>query len=153
MAFRMRAEVDEWFAKIHKAKDSPLTTKFDYYYLCLMMGLARRKADTLTTGQDFVQSFINDYRPVQNLVIGLLIAAEAHVQGVDLSNRGAIKTLLSLYVSPEPSVALTPDGYQRLNDYANGGFNTIVGAYPEVPWVAADFLQWYVREMASTPIN
>lgn len=148
MAFKMRTEVDEWFAKIFKAKDSPLTTKFDYYYLCLMMGLAKRKADTLTSGSEFVPYFVNDYRPVQNLIIGLLIAVEAGLQGVDLKNRSAIKKLLSLYVSPEPSVALTADGFQRLNDYANGGFNTIVSAYPEVPWVAADFLQWYLREVS-----
>jgi hypothetical protein len=147
MAFKLRPEVDEWFSKIFKVKDSPLTQKFDYYYLCLMMGLAKRKAATLTNGTEFVQFFIADYRPVQNLVIGLLVAAEAQLQGVDLSNRVAIKKLLALYVSPEASVALTVDGFQRLNDYANGGFNAIVSVYPEAPWVPADFLLWYSKEI------
>lgn len=147
MAFKLRSEVDDWFSKIFNAKDSPLTTKFDYYYLCLMMGLAKRKAATLSGGTELVRSFINDYRPVQNLIIGLLIAAEAQLQGVDLTNRAAIKKLLALYVSPEASVGLTADGFQRVNDYANGGFNAIVSVYPEAPWVPADFLLWYQREI------
>lgn len=147
MAFKMRPEVDDWFAKIHKAKDTPLPTKFDYYYLCLMFGLAHRKPATLAGGIDFISYFIADYKPVQNLILGLLVVAEAELQGIDLSNRIAIKKLLTLYVSPEASVALTSEGFDRLNDYANGGFNAIVSSYPESPWVATDFLQWYAREV------
>lgn len=147
MSFKLRAEVDEWFARISKSKDSPLATKFDYYYLCLMMGFAKGTATTPSSANEFVQTFVNDYRPVQNLIIGLLIAVEARSLGVDLGNRAAIKRLLALYVSPEGSVGLTSDGFQRLNDYANGGFNAIVAAYPEPPWIAADFLEWYLRDI------
>jgi hypothetical protein len=147
MSFRMRPEVDEWFSRIAKAKDSPLATKFDYYYLCLMMGFGKGTATSPTAAVEFVPTFINAYRPTQNLIIGLLVAAEANLQGIDLTNRAAIKKLLALYVSPEPSVGLTADGFQRVNDYANGGFNCIVAGYPESPWVAADFLEWYTREL------
>ncbi|QLA82558.1 hypothetical protein EXV95_19105 [Acidovorax sp. JMULE5] len=147
MAFKMRQEVDEWFSKVHKAKDTPFPTKFDYYYLCLMFGLAKRKPATLSAGVEFIDYFVADYKPVQNLILGLLVVAEAEVQGIDLNNRAAIKKLLGLYLSPEASVALTAQGFDRMNDYANGGFNSIVASYPEAPWVAADFLQWYTREI------
>lgn len=146
MSFKIRGEADEWFSRIFKAKDSPLVTKFDYYYLCLMMGFARRKAMPAANAAEFVQTFVHDYRPVQNQIIGLLVATEARALGIDFTNRARIKDLLSTYVSPEASVGLTPAGFSRLNEYANGGFNAIVASYPEPhPWVAADFMQWYQR--------
>ncbi|TFZ03386.1 hypothetical protein [Ramlibacter rhizophilus] len=153
MSFKLRTEVDDWFSRIYKAKDSPLSTKFDYYYLCLMMGFSRGKATPVTNAVEFVQNFVLDYRSVQSQIIGLLIATEARALGIELTNRARIKDLLSRYVSPEASVALTPKGFERLNDYANGGFNAIVASYPEEqPWIASDFMQWYQRAI-SAPVS
>ncbi len=148
MSFKLRPEVDAWFARIMKAKGSPLSTKFDCYYICLMMGFAHGKADHVANSTEFVSTFIGDYRPSQNFILGLLVSAEAHLQGIEISDRTAIKRLLTLYVSPEPSVGLTADGFQRLNEYSNGGFNAIVVRYPEPPWIAADFLEWYLMEIS-----
>lgn len=149
MSFKMRPEIDEWFARIMKGKGSPLATKFDCYYICLMMGFAGGKVAHAANAVEFVSTFINDYRPAQNFILGLLVAAEAHIQGVELADRTAVKRLLALYVSPEPSVGLTNEGFQRMNEYANGGFNAIVATYPEPPWIAADFLDWYLRAIQS----
>ena len=144
MSFKLRPEVDEWFSRISRARTSPLSTKFDSYYICLMMGLATGRAVQAPSAIEFVGTFVNDYRPAQNIIIGMLVAAEANAQGVNLGDRIAIQRLLSLYVSPESSIGLTSDGFQRLNEYANGGFNEIASSYPEQPWIAADFLEWYL---------
>lgn len=144
MSFKMRAEVDEWFAKVVHVKGAT-APKFDAYYFCLMMGFAVGRAEEPTTASEFVDYFVNDYSPAQSTIIGMLIAAEAKLVGVDLGDRVAIRGLLLNYVSPKAPAALTSAGFDRLNSYANGGFNEIVSRYPDVrPWSAADFLQWYL---------
>lgn len=75
----------------------------------------------------------------------MLIVMEARVRGIDLGNRVSIRTLLLEYVSPNAPVGLTSKGFERLNWYANGGFNEIVSKYPDTrPWAPADFFQWYL---------
>lgn len=143
MSFKMRPEVDDWFAKVVQIKGAT-APKWDAYYLCLMMGLAKGRAEEPVHAVEFVDYFVNDYRPAQNTIIGMLIAVEARVHGVDLGNRASIRTLLLDYVSPNAPVGLTPAGFERLNWYANGGFNEIVSRYPDRPWSPADFFQWYV---------
>ena len=144
MSFKMRPEVEEWFLRVVHTKGSA-APKFDAYYLCLMMGFATGRAEEPANVSEFVDYFVSDYRPAQNTIIGMLIAAEARLQGVDLGNRLAIRTLLLNYVSPVAPVGLTAAGFERLNWYANGGFNEIVARYPDGrPWSAADFFQWYL---------
>lgn len=145
MSFKMRPEVDDWFSKVVHLKGAT-APKFDAYYLCLMMGFATGRAEEPANAAEFVAYFVNDYRPAQNTIIGMLIAVEARLRGVDLGNRISIRTLLLDYVSPNAPVGLTPAGFERLNWYANGGFNEIVARYPDTsrPWSAADFFQWYV---------
>lgn len=147
MSFKMRPEVDEWFAKVVHTKGSA-APKFDAYYLCLMMGFAAARAEEPTNAVEFVHYFVSDYRPSQNTIIGMLIAVDARSRSVDLENRGAIRTLLLEYVSPNAPEGLTPAGFERLNWYANGGFNELVSRYSDNrPWSAAEFYQWYVPEV------
>lgn len=143
MTFKMRPEVDDWFSRVvHKGSAAP---KFDAYYLCLMMGFATARPEEPANASEFVDYFVADYRPFQNTIIGLLVAAEARLQGVDLGNRAAIRTLLLSYVSSVGPAGLTAEGFERLNWYANGGFNELVARYPDTrPWSAADFFQWYL---------
>lgn len=143
MSFKMRPEVEEWFSRVVHTKISS-APKFDAYYLCLMMGFAAGRAEEPANAPEFVDYFVSDYRGAQNTIIGMLVAAEARLQGVDLSDRVAIRSLLLNYVSPA-TVGLTSAGFERLNCYANGGFNEIVARYPDTrPWSSADFLQWYL---------
>jgi hypothetical protein len=147
VSFRLRAEADDWFKGID-SKDGPIHTKFDQYYLCLMLGLATGRTDKFQGAPEFVDYFVADYAAVGRLLVALLVVAEAERLGVELTDKADVKRLLDEYLDPKPHANLTEKGFQRLNDYANGGYNTLVEAIPERPRHVESFLQVYTAMIA-----
>jgi len=148
MAFRMRPEADDWFRGVVSA-DGPVRTKFDQYYLCLMLGLATGRNERPQNAADFVDYFVADYAAVGRLLVALLIIAEAERLGVELGDKGDVKKLLDDYLDPQHPTNLTEKGFQKLNDYANGGFNVLAEAMPERPRHVEPFLQAYAVTMTA----
>ncbi len=146
MAFRMRQEVEDWFK--HISKKEPLATKFDLYYLCLMMGLATSRCDPFQGSTEFVDNFVADYKPVQRLIIGLLMIAEMSLNGIDLKDTIKTQELINVYIDPTQSSHLREMGFGRLNGYANGGFNVILETLEEKPRQVESFLQWYSQTLS-----
>lgn len=146
MAFRMRQEVEDWFK--HISKEEPLETKFDLYYLCLMMGLATSRFDPLQGGAEFVDNFVVDYKPVQRLIIGLLLIAEMSRLEINLMDRDKTQDLINTYLDPTQPSHLRDMGFGRLNEYANGGFNEIMENLGDKPHHVEPFLQWYTQTLS-----
>ena len=148
MAFRMRPEADDWFRGV-VATDGPIRTKFDQYYLCLMLGLATGRNERAQSASDFVDYFVSDYAAVGRLLVALLVIAEAERLGVELGDKGDVKKLLDDYLDPQHPANLTEKGFQKLNDYANGGFNVLVESMPERPRHVEPFLHAYATTMTA----
>lgn len=145
MAFRMSLEVDDWFK--HVFKQGPIQTKFDLYYMCLLMGLATGRSERVRDAPEFVDSFVADYRAVQRLIIGLFILAEMARMGLDLTDREEVRKLLNKYLEPANPAHLREEGFTKLNEYAHAGYLAIATAYDQKPHHLETFLQWYGREL------
>jgi len=144
----MRPEVDDWFR--HISKQEPLQTKFDLYYLCLLLGLASGRSDKPTSATEFVDDFVRDYKPMQRLIIGLMLVTELSRLGVDLAERGEVQIQIARYLDPNSPADLTEEGFNRLNAYASGGFNYIVEQLGDKPRNIEEFLQIYVKMLRSS---
>lgn len=142
MAFRMRGDVEDWFR--HIQNQEPIQTKFDLYYLCLMMGLATGRADRPANASEFVNDFVKEYKPMQRLVIGLMLVAELHRLGIDLTEREEIQRQVAYYLNPNNPANLTEEGFNRLNAYANGGYTYLVEHLGDKPQHIEEFLQMYI---------
>lgn len=145
MSFRLESEVDDWFR--HLSKDSDvLKTKFDVYYLCLMLGFAAGQLDSRgKSAPEFINAFAGDYRPMQRLIIGLLLVVELNRLGIEIAEREAVRSLLSQYIESQEAANLTVAGFARMNEYAAGGFVYLTEQLPEKPHHIETFLQHYVR--------
>jgi hypothetical protein len=152
MSFRLRAEAGDWFKGI-ETKDGPIRTMFDQYYLCLMLGLATGRNERFPGAPEFVDYFVTDFSAVARLLVALLVIAEAKRLGVELADKGDVKRLLDDYLDPNHPANLTDQGFQKLNDYANGGFSELVEAVPERPRHVETFLQIYTALIADKMNN
>ena len=141
MAFQLRSEAEAYFKSI--SASPAFRTKFDQYYLCLMLGLASGRNERAVTAVDLVDYFIVDYKPVGRLMVALLVVAEAQRLGFELTEKSELKSLLDDYLDPAHSANITALGFQKMNDYANGGFNILNELLPDRPRHAETFLQLY----------
>lgn len=147
MTFQRRPEMDAWFAHLHK--DNSLELLFDNYYLSLMIGLASLRDDPLSNGDELVRRFPTPYFTVGKLVIGLLLIAETEKLGKKLTDKGDVEFLVNQYLDPNDANSLNEAGFERLNRYANGGFNYLVERHNDKPYHADSFLAWYSKEIRS----
>lgn len=147
MTFHRRPEMDVWFAYLQR--DASLEILFDNYYLCLMIGFASLRDDPLTGGVEMVRRFPSQYFTVGKLVVGLLLIAETETLGKKLTNKGDVEFLVNLYLDPSDANSLKEAGFDRLNRYANGGFNYLVETHNDRPHHADAFLAWYSKELRS----
>jgi len=139
--FRLKRQVDRWFGRI--GDKEPFKTKFDRYYLCVLLGLAARRESDPEDAPGFVDSFVDDYKAQQLLLVGLLLRAELVHFGIELDDRDDVRKNLGRLVGPS---GLTTHGVNRLNAYASGGFDLLVQQYGDVqPFTPEEFLPRYVR--------
>jgi hypothetical protein len=146
MSFFRRQEVDVWFNSLHK--DKSLELQFDDYYMCLMIGFAALRDDPLQGGIELVRHFPGQYGSASKLVVGLLLIAETKKLGKQLGNKRDVEFLVQQYLESSGSGALNDAGFDRLNDYANGGFNYMVEEYDK-PYHADAFFGWYTERLRS----
>ena len=150
MSFFRRPEMDIWFAHLHK--DGAFELQFDHYYMCLMVGLASLRDDPLNGGNELIRHFPGQYAAASKLVIGLLLIAETQKLGKQLSNKGDVEFLVQQYLEPTGNGALNDAGFERANNYANGGFNYLVEEYDR-PYHADTFFAWYSERLQTLTLT
>lgn len=147
-SFRMRQDTEDWFSNISKKKP-PINTKFDLYYLCLMIGLAGGRCSEPSNRcpqcTDFVDEFVKDYKPQQNLIVGLLIRVELANKGISLDEKDGTKDLLIKLIDPNSITNLTDYGIERMNAYSSGGFDYLTEKFGSKPYYVEEFLITYVE--------
>lgn len=146
MAFRLRADAEKWFSELDGKE--PTRSKFDLYYFCLVVGLtARRYVDPAAAGvatKEFVNDFINDYKPAQRLLIGLLVVAEVKRGGIDLDEKASVREIFKRLVTPSTVTNLTDEGMRCMNAYASGGYEFLAERRDTKPTSPEEFLRDYI---------
>ncbi len=140
MSFKMRREVFDWFKYIDGSK--PLKNKFDIYYMCFILGIASGKFSTAVNSTVFIDYFVSEYQSSQRTIVGLLLYAELNHLGVNLSENTEVKIQIERLVDSSDSM-LTDEGFDRMNSYANEGFNIIFKKVIDKPRNSIEFLQLY----------
>ena len=151
MPFRLREDAELWFSALDGKE--PTKHKFDLYYFCAIAGLASgRVSDTSKVGaasREIVDDFIQDYRPAQRLLIGLLVVAEARRGGIALNEKTAVRQVFSRLVTPESKTQLTDDGMRCLNAYASGGYEFLSESRDTKPTSPEEFMRDFVELISS----
>ena len=155
MPFRLREDAERWFSRLDGKE--PTKTKFDLYYFCLMAGLASgRTSDVSRDGissREIVDDFIQDYRPAQRLLIGLLVVAEVRNHGIDLSEKQAVRAEFNRLVTTESKTQLTDEGMRCLNAYASGGYEFLSESRDTAPETPEEFLRDFIGLMESAVVS
>ncbi len=142
MSFRLRVDAEKWFR--HISGQPPFNTKFDVYYLCLLLGLAGRRTSESSTQQpksNFVDNFVTDYKPFSLLILGLLLRAEVVHYGYDLDEKMEVMKVLKELATPQ---GVSGEGVLKLNRYASGGFDILLDKFGKEPYSAEEFFTSYV---------
>jgi hypothetical protein len=146
--FRLRQETKDWFSHIKDQKTIKFLD-FDIYYLCLMMGFASSRysnpAKQISDYSDFISYFVQDYRPYQTLIIGLLLRAELSRLGIDINEKDEIRKLLLELVDPNTQTKLTDKAMDRMNEYASGGYDYLSEQLDSKPYHVEDFVTTYTK--------
>jgi hypothetical protein len=146
MPFRLREDARKWFSEIEGKP--PIKTQFDLFYFCLMAGLTSGRRSEPTHGgrsaPEFIQTFIEDYRAAQRLIIGLLIIAELQRLGIDLHEKASVRKTIQGLVDPQSPTNLTDEGMRLLNAYASGGYDYISEVRTSKPYTVEEFLRDFV---------
>ena len=129
MSFKLPLGTREYFQRIDNARESE--PKFDYlfdkYYLCLMIGLDKRRLglpEDLESA-DFVLAYPQAYEGYADIIAGLLIDAELERNAISLHDQGAVESVVVNLLDPLSPTRLGADGHDLLNLYAAAGFSLI----------------------------
>lgn len=145
MGFQFSQDADNWFANVRE-KD-PFRLKFDRYYICLMLGLASgRKGGP--PGPDFVDYFVDQYKPTHRLISGLLTVAELKNQGIEMDDKPGVRKMIAELFDTSTTTGLSDEGLRNLNRYASGGF-TYLAEICQKPHHADAFLVEYLSLLKS----
>lgn len=112
------------------------------------MGLATKSQNNPSDRckcRDFIDYFVSDYKPQQNLIIGLFIRVELECLGISLDEKDATKKLLLELINPSSQTNLTDNGIDKMNRYVSGGFDYLRETMESKPYHLEDFLQSYVK--------
>lgn len=129
MAFRLPKGVREYHDMVNNRTDGGVKFKylFDFYYLCLMLGLDKAKIgpkENLESGE-FVDDYPDPYKNVSEIVAGLLIDAEMRRKDIAPQDRTRIENLMLGIIDQFSLTGLNQEGLDLLNRYAVTGFEEI----------------------------
>lgn len=137
--FQLSRDADKWFADISKH----YVTKFDLYYLCLMVGFASgRKADP-DNATDLIDNYPKEFKPVGRLLVALLLNAELKSSGIDLNERDAVYQVIGEIIDPGFPTLLSDEGVKLMNKYAQGGYEAMYEYFDDRPRAVETFARKY----------
>lgn len=147
MAFRIKNEAKDWFKYIRPHMEYD----FDYYYLCLMAGMAKREKTPQDIPQvdttELTQDFPGDYRLRGRLIIALLIKTDLEAMGIKLKERAALDAHIHRLIEPHSASGLSSEGERLVNRYANRGFEILLEWFDQRPRNLEIFLPLYKQKL------
>lgn len=149
MAFKITSKCRAFFQYIYDKENkdgTKLRMLFDGYYMCLMVGLASEMYDEnpKLESSEITDSYPGDYIQSRDFIAGLLIATERKRRGIPESDSGALEKLMTRYLDPESRTRLSPEGEDRLNQYAARGIDIMMDTMSK-PYELESFLIEYLN--------
>ena len=139
MAFKLSKENRNWFKGISKN----FTTKFDMYYLCLMMGIASNNKSEADDAGDLIEYWPAEYSNYSNFIIGLMLYVEAKNKGINITKKSTTIEHLNTFLDPdEQSKLSSKKGFTEANKYAHGGCEIMMSKL-QAPHLLGEFLKRY----------
>lgn len=145
-SFRIREDALTWLADVQRTL--PNCEIWDLYYFCAMAGLSSGHAEELSASspsREMVDYFVNNYKPAESFVVAMLVVAELKRGRIDLSEEGEVRSVFRNLVDGEGSNPFTTEGMNRLNAYANGGYEYLAQKIDHRPQSAEEFLRFYAE--------
>ena len=138
--FKIAKEAKKWFSGL----DSFVDYDFDYYYYCLMVGLARGDKEPLDGVEttDLVRSFPGEYKAEGKLIISLFLKVELTKLGIDFNNKESLHSNIKSLIDPYSQSDLSSEGHNLMNRYSYAGFLTLQEEFEERPKNEAFFVKY-----------
>ena len=143
MKFSIPYESKNWFSEA-RTKDI-LDIEFDILYLCLVVGLAKRKRRTLDDIDlhEITDKFPARYQPQEKIIISLFLATELSARGITMTEKRMVHDEIAKLVSTVPPY-LSPEGMRRFHEYVVAGFETIIEEFDAKPTTPETLLRKYL---------
>lgn len=124
----MTSKCRKYFSDITGKGEFKLDILFDGYYLCLLVGFAQAKIDA--NAEFETTAFVDEYPVIYqknacDYLAALLIGTEAKRIRIDTSNADALEKLMAILLDSHSKTRLSPEGENRLNQYAARGIEVI----------------------------
>jgi hypothetical protein len=119
-----RTLAEKWFQNI-RGKGKAISSQWDMYYLCLMLGLITGRQGDDSKAKEFYRDFTDEYKANQKTIIAVFLQAELKALRVDLSDRVNVEAQINKYLDPESASNLTSAAQKRMNQYAVGGYEVL----------------------------
>ena len=147
MNFRMPREVRQsksaWFRDIAIHYE----TDFDFYYLCLMAGIASGRKEKLVASEtvDVIDYYPGEFKTRGRLLVAVLLSNEVSQLGLEPEDRDAVRTVIKRLVAPDNAQSLTDEGVRLMNEYAAGGFSELQERMDDRPRSIETFPRQYFK--------
>lgn len=140
-SFRIREDALTWLSDVQKSL--PGGSIFDLYYFCAMAGLSSGSREETGSSREMVDYFVIDYKPAASFVIAMLVVAELKRGRIALTEEAEVRDMFRGLVDGKGENGLTTEGMNRLNAYANGGYEYLAKNIEQKPQSAEEFLRVY----------
>jgi hypothetical protein len=139
--FQLRKDTDKWF----KGVAGHYATKFDLYYLCLMVGFAAHRKAKAESSEvtDLTDDYPKEFKSRGRLLVALLVNTELSSMGIDLDERDAVYREIARLIAPDSRSYLTDEGMRLMNQYAHGGFGALCEHFEDRPRTIETFIREY----------
>ncbi|NMA30225.1 MAG: hypothetical protein GX941_00170 [Candidatus Methanofastidiosa archaeon] len=126
MGFKLSEGASAYLKKLKKNQSNgKFDYDFDFYYLCAVLGMTFRRCISLNGGDEITRNFPSKYDKYKHSIIALLIEAEKERTGKDSSIRKEFEKFMLDLVDPHSPTQLNSIGEERLNCYAQGGYELL----------------------------
>ena len=144
--FKVHKDAKNWAENLF-AKDSPVKTLMDVYYLSLMVGIGRGDCPSFEESRviQITRTYTGGFLPYKDLLAGVLLVAEINNYGLPMERDTIRKKVFELFDS-KSQTSLSEQGINIMNRYAFGGFELMKSKLKKAPAVH-DFLIWYKNNL------
>ena len=130
-SFKLSKTAKDWFAPAFK-DSRPMSTEFDKYYLCLLIGLKHRERAPLDGDSTaFIDKWISDYAGIKELLLGLLLTSDLESMGIGVDEKEDVQDRCSKLFTQNDMTLLTSEGMNSLDRIAHGGFKLLAESFPD----------------------
>ena len=148
--FKIRESCRDYFKPIRKQRN---LTDFDLYYFCLVLGLKKRQhSEPSMAGGSvsvFTTNFTTEYVPTKELIISLVVCAEAERHGLEMTEKKSVVQLFERLTDGDSITRLSSAGAEAMNSYASGGFDFLRENLQARPEDFSQFLVAYAELLSS----